>query len=148
METENTDGLKAHMFWMEELYKELATLPKKITQIINNDIFKGFRKNNEAMLRACEKNNYDMIQTFLRYDFDIEHDLYQQADLPHPNFPISIMGKPRNNDQEILEQLRYFQASTKTFYMIAKFQFERNKGHEEEIDDYDMKPGDLKTRFV
>ena len=132
---------------MEELYKEMATLPKRITDIINNDIFKGFRTNNDAMLRACEKNNYDMIQTFLRYGFDIEHNLYNRAEVVQPYFPIQIRGPHRSNDQEILEQLRYFQASTKTFYMIAKYQFERNKGQEEEFDDYSMKPGDLTIRL-
>ena len=51
VESEDSDGLKVHMFWMEELFRELSNLPKHVSSVVMEDVFKNFEINNEAMIR-------------------------------------------------------------------------------------------------
>ena len=75
--------------------------------------------------RACEKNNYDMVLTFIRFDFDIKI-LPEEGEegISGEWFPLIRMMRERlirdDNENDDLRNFRLFYASTKPAYLIGK----------------------------
>ena len=80
-----------------------------------------------------------MIQTFLRYGYDIDHQNFTEK---VQNSVCSFFGNQGSikGEKDLLGQFRLFQASTKPSYVIAKFKYERRRGRkdDDEVDDYRM----------
>ena len=74
--------------------------------------------------RACEKNNYDMVLTFIRFDFDIKLNEVEEDRKSGNRFPLMRMLRERfigdDSENDDLRNFRIFYASTKPAYLVGK----------------------------
>lgn len=125
-----TGGLKLEIkAWSEKDKKKVST--------------KGFTYNSEALIRACEKNNFEMVKHFMSICFcdgqikfslnDGKFELYQTGtsfnfrEWFSANTKI-LSGEFNRHTSGFLNFFRIFYARSTPAYLVARFQFSTEKG--------------------
>eukprot|EP00092_Neocalanus_flemingeri_P006843 GFUD01007388.1.p1 GENE.GFUD01007388.1~~GFUD01007388.1.p1 ORF type:complete len:851 (-),score=173.68 GFUD01007388.1:141-2651(-) len=151
VESENSDSLRKVLNWFENEVHEDKDMNRLIgiwekfddtsgASMTNKDV----KKNNMAMIRACEKDNFEMVLTFFKFCFTIDAKKMRQANsntfaLSTNNrgsrFPLLCRYFENRDMEDILFHFRHFQATSKPAFMIGQL---RNKIDDEYESDYDV----------
>ena len=128
VESENWDSLNAILTWFEFNvldHKDMhrLTLLWKANQTYDN-VKCHIKWNNTAMIRACEKNNYEMVLSFLQFGYFIDCKELKQSNFETKNVCDLFCRNFKKSGDDMLFHFRKLHAVCKPTYQIAKF---RNK---------------------
>ena len=117
VETENLESLRKCIYWFDNMVIETPEM-RHLTQHWGNF---DLKTNNNSMIRACEKNNFEMVLCFLQAEFILKKN--NESNCHHESTGISdlICRQYRKQGTDLLGCFRIFQATTKPAYLIAKF---------------------------
>ena len=144
VEADRSSALKCILEWIKDL-SEKGSLKLEIKAWNEKDkkkeSTKGFTYNSEALIRACEKNNFEMVGSFLsicfcdgqikftlhdgKFEFDRAPDNFKGWF--HANTKI-LSGEFNRHTSGFLNFFRIFFAKSTPAYLVAKFQFSNEKG--------------------
>ena len=144
VEADRSTALKCILEWIKNL-SEKGSLKLEIKAWNDKDkkkeSTKGFTYNSEALIRACEKNNFEMVKSFLSICFcdgQIKftlHDGKFESDRASDNFKgwfhsntKILSGEFNRHTSGFLNFFRIFFAKSTPAYLVARFQFSNEKG--------------------
>ena len=97
----------------EDLYEHLRATITWLVKLQNDTIhdfaMQGFRQNNKAMLRACRKNDLDMVSALFSKEFTIKTQLLEKWNV------IDL------DESDIMLQLTLLEAMARPVYLIAQY---------------------------
>ena len=128
VESEKPVALKRILFWIK---KDLAAIPILVNSLFSNiahleeeEKEDGFFWNNQAMIRACEKNNFTMVSHFMcinsdqKLKFRINDSTFKDK---YIGISTNILCENNDKELEVLKHIRNFQATCSPVFLIAKF---------------------------
>ena len=126
VESENCDSLQNILNWFEnevleqEDMRRLTFLWEQCSESHSN-IDYHIKRNNLAMIRACEKNNFEMVLHFFKFGYFIDKESMMKM-TPVQNSACSLLC--RNYEKlgnDVLFHFRQLHATSKPAFMIAQF---------------------------
>ena len=145
VETENLESLKIVLDWMEDEdpdLKRLTRMAKKFDGNADHDM----KTNNLAMIRAAEKNNFDMIAAFMKSEFIIDASHIKQAreekkkkiNERKDRFPLLFRRSADRCKEDILFHFRLFNATTKPAFLTTNLRYKIERENSDFDDYWDM----------
>ena len=146
VEADRSSALKHVLNWIKNISEkgglklEIKAWSEKDKKTVST---KGFTYNSEALIRACEKNNFDMVKHFISTCFcdgqikfclnDGKFELNQTG----TSFSFKgwfsantkiLSGEFNRHTSGFLNFFRIFYARSTPAYLVARFQFSNDKG--------------------
>lgn len=146
VEADRPSALKHVLEWIKNI-SEKGGLKREIKAWSEDDkkkvSTKGFTFNSEALIRACEKNNFDMVKHFIstcfcdgqikfrlndsKFELDQTGTSFSFQDWFSANTKI-LSGEFNRHTSGFLNFFRIFYARSTPAYLVASFQFSNDKG--------------------
>ena len=135
VENENWDSLQNILAWFENVVLEhrdmhrLTLLWKSSGPNQNYDnVIVNVKQNNIAMIRACEKDNFEMVLSFLQFGYFIDRKDVKDSNFERKGMCVLLCRNFEKLGDDMLFHFRQLYATSKPAFMIAQF---RNKIDEE-----------------
>ena len=146
VEADRTSALQHILGWIKNI-SDKGNLEREIKAWNQKDkkskSTKGFTFNSEALIRACEKNNFKMVKHFLeicfcdgKIKFTLHVDKFEEG-LKEEKFSCKewfydntkmLSGEFQQYTSGFLNYFRIFYARSTPAYLVARFQFSDEKG--------------------